>query len=193
MESKPAEKEISEKHRKMLETAYYKDGMCFGRDGLYYYLKERHKDHPSQTTTLAWLKKQKLQQEFSQTRKGGMNDYFNPVSPFHSLSIDLIDFNNKPARNYRYILVVVDNFSRKMFCKATTAKEADKIAPAMRTLLEQIKKEPNNKISNKIPKYLICDDGPEFKGQFISLCKEYGIEKRRTIGGHPEQNGKFMP
>jgi len=183
------EKVISEKYRKMLEAAYYKDGMCFGRDGMYYYLKERHKDHPSQSITLAWLKKQKIQQEFAQTRKGGMNDYFHPVEPFHSISADLLDYTNKPARNYRYVLVVVDNFSRKMFVRATTAKEADKIAPAMKSILEDIKKEPNNNISNKTPKYVITDDGGEFKGNFLKVMKEYDIEKRRTIGGHPEQNG----
>ena len=186
------EKVISEKYRKMLEAAYYKDGMCFGRDGMYYYLKERHKDHPSQSITLAWLKKQKIQQEFAQTRKGGMNDYFHPVEPFHSISADLLDYTNKPARNYRYVLVVVDNFSRKMFVRATTAKEADKIAPAMKSILEDIKKEPNNNISNKTPKYVITDDGGEFKGNFLKVMKEYDIEKRRTIGGHPEQNGRFL-
>ena len=72
---------------------------------------------------------------------------------------------------------------------ALVDKEPDKIAPAMKSILEDIKKEPNNNISNKVPKYLICDDGSEFKGSFIKLLEEYNIEKRRTVGGHPEQNG----
>ena len=85
--------------------------MCFGRDGLFQYLKTQYDDHPTKQTTQDWLNRQKLQQEFKGTRKGGLTDFFRPKSPFHSLSIDLIDFNNKPAQaNRRYILVVIDNF-----------------------------------------------------------------------------------
>ena len=181
---------VDDKDRKLLEDAYYKNGMCFGRDALYKYLQSKYPDnHPSRPVVMKWLKNQKLQQEFAPTRNGGFTDYFRPTEPFHSISIDLIDFNFKPAMQYHYILVVIDNFSRKMFCRATTSKEPDKIAPAMRIILEDIKKEPNNNVSNKVPKYLICDDGSEFKGSFMPLLKEYGIEKRRTLGGHPEQNG----
>ena len=42
-----------------------------------------------------------------------------PRRPFHSLSLDLIDKSNKPSYNkglqYRYILVIIDNFSRYIF------------------------------------------------------------------------------
>jgi hypothetical protein len=43
-----------------------------------------------------------------------------PRRPFHSLSLDLIDKSNKPSiKNgfqYRFILVIIDNFSRYIFC-----------------------------------------------------------------------------
>ena len=45
---------------------------------------------------------------------------------FHSLSLDLIDKSNKPSYNkglqYRYILVIIDNFSRYIFCYPLISK-----------------------------------------------------------------------
>ena len=92
---------ISERDRKIIEEAYYKDGCTFGRDGLYHYIKEKTKDDklktPSFRVVAKWLKNQALQQEFQQTRKGGTTDFFHPETPFNSISIDLIDFQNKPS------------------------------------------------------------------------------------------------
>ena len=180
--------EISERDRKILEEAYYKDGCTFGRDGLYHYVKEKTKNDklkpPSFSVVAKWLKNQALQQEFQQARKGGTTDFFHPTAPFESISIDLIDFNFKPAKNFKYILVVVDNFSRKMYTQQITSKETAKTAPAMEKILDQIKRD-----TNKTPKYLICDDGSEWKREFITLLNSKGIDKRRTLGGQPQANG----
>ena len=155
--------------------------MAFGRDGLYEYMKKKYDKPPTKRVVLKWLSQQKLQQEFKQTRKGGTADFFHPVSPFHSISIDLIDYNNKPAQiNRRYIVVCVDNFSRKMYCEAITSKEPKKTTPAMKKILDKIKSE-----HNAVPKYIITDDGGEFKGKFIPMLKAQGIDIRRTLGGHP--------
>ena len=80
---------------------------------------------------MKWISKQKLAQQFSQTRSGGTTNYFVPVSPFHSMSVDLIDFNFKPSGNLKYIIVLVDNFSRKMFTAPITGKTADKTTKGM--------------------------------------------------------------
>ena len=180
---------ISDKDREKLSKAYYKDGMCFGRDGLFQYLKNTYKnDHPSKRVTQEWLNRQKIQQEFRGTRKGGLTDFFRPTAPFNSLSVDLIDFNNKPAQsNRRYILVVIDNFSRKMYSKAITSKEPSKTSPAMETILEELKAE--NKWSKLPIKYIISDDGSEWKADFDKMLKTYNIERRRALGGQPQQNG----
>ena len=180
---------ISDKDREKLSKAYYEDGMCFGRDGLFQYLKNTYKDdHPTKRTTQEWLNRQKLQQEFRGTRKGGLTDFFRPKAPFHSISIDLIDFNNKPAQsNRRYILVVVDNFSRKMYTKAITSKEPVKTAPAMEQILKDLKAE--NKWDKLPIKYIISDDGSEWKADFDKMLKSYNLERRRTLGGQPQQNG----
>jgi len=184
---------ISDKDRQMLEDAYYKDGMCFGRDGLFHHLTKKHgAKAPSRRTIAAWLSRQKLQQEYQGTRNSsGLTDYFRPVAPFHSISADLMDFNNKPAMQFRYILNVIDNFSRKVYLEALTAKKAVTTAKGMEKILERIKQDNGGEMP-KI-RFIIVDDGGEFKGQydnqFAELMKQYNIEKRRTLGGNPQQNG----
>ncbi len=178
---------ISDKDRAIIQKAYYDDGMCFGRDGLFEYLKKSMEKPPSRRVVASWLSRQKLQQEFKGTRNGGTTDFFRPTVPFQSLSIDLIDFNNKPAQsNRKYILVVVDNFSRKMYCETLTSKEPVKSSPKMDKILQRIKSE-----HGKVPKFIISDDGSEWKGVFDSMLKEKypGLERKRTLGGQPDQNG----
>lgn len=181
---------ISAEDTKKISDAYYYEGATYGRDALYHYLKNKYgKDTPSRRTVMRWLSRQKLQQEFAQTRKGGTTNYFVPVSPFDSLQVDLIDFNYKETRSgFRYIIVVVDNFSRKMWTKAITSKTAKTTAKGMENIFNQIKKEHGEDAVKKI-KYIMTDDGPEFKGEYDKLLGNMKIPRRRSLGGTPQQQG----
>ena len=131
-------KEMNEKRMKKL---YYEDGFTLGRDTLYSVLKEKFpNDPPSKKQVGTWLRNQKIQQLFRGARRSGGAGSFTPVRPWHSLSADLIDFTNKPAKQYRYILVVVDNFSRFMHTRKLTGKTAVKTAKAMGDIIDTIKK-----------------------------------------------------
>ena len=105
-----------------LNTVYYKEGYTLGRDTLYDIMKQKYKDPPTKRGIMAWLKEQKLHQLYLQTKQVDSVQSFKPYKPLNSLSADLIDFTNKPAQLFRYILVVVDNFSRFMFSRALTSK-----------------------------------------------------------------------
>lgn len=203
---------VTEKDAKLLSKIYYEDGMVFGRDGIYHHLKTLYPDtivtkdgvpagvktnpeRPSRRVVMKWLSKQKLHQEFSGTKSGGTTNYFVPVKPFKSMSIDLIDFNFKPSGTLRYIIVLVDNFSRQMLTTPITGKTAEKTAKGMENLFKQIKEKHGQEAFDKI-KYINSDDGPEFKGDFDKLLKaqtnegrKNGIQRRRTLGGSPAQNG----
>lgn len=189
---------VSKEDAKKLSKAYYDEGFVFGRDNLYHIMKTKYpkkEDRPSRRTVMKWLKKQKIHQEFSGTRSGGTTNFFYPVSPFYSLSMDLLDFNNKPSMNYRYVLVVIDNFSRWMATVPITGKKASKTAPAMEKIFEKIKEEHGQEALDAI-KYVNTDDGGEFKKEFIPLMegmktdkRPKGIKIRRALGGHPAQNG----
>eukprot|EP01046_Picozoa_sp_COSAG06_P009457 COSAG06_NODE_495_length_15047_cov_11.349478_1_plen_465_part_00 len=170
---------------KMISSLYYKQGYTLGRTNLFEVLQAKHKtEAPSERQVGRWLKDQKLNQLFQPTRRSGAVQSFKPTKPFYGMSADLIDFTNKQAMQYRYILVVIDNFSRFMFTEAMTSKEASKTAKAMEKILDKVKTQ-----FKAIPKYVLGDDGSEFKGDYITLLKSRGIEKRRTLGGQPQSNG----
>jgi len=178
----PNKKTLNETRMKKL---YYEDGFTLGRDTLYSVLKEKFpKDPPSKKTVGTWLKNQKIQQLFRGARNSGGAGSFKPISPWHSLSADLIDFTNKPARQWRYILVVIDNFSRFIHTRKMTGKTAEKTAKAMEDILESIKSK-----FGKVPTYVLSDDGPEFKSDYMKVLDKFKIQKRRTLAGQPQSNG----
>ena len=175
---------LSETDIERLKSAYYKDGYTLGRDALYSVLKQKYKVPPTKRGIMAWLKQHKLHQLYLQTKQVDSVQSFKPYKPLNSLSADLIDFTNKPAQIYRYILVVVDNFSRFMFARPMTSKRAETTAKAMSEIMDEIKN-----TYKKLPKYVLSDDGSEFKGDYIKLLEKLGVKKKRTLAGAPQSNG----
>ena len=68
-----------------------------------------------------------------------------------------------------------------MYVEAITGKTAEKTARGMEKILDRVEADFNKK-----PRYILSDDGPEFKGAYIQLLKQRNIEKRRTLGGQPQ-------
>ena len=186
MEKKEYRKEpLTNKEKELLKKVYYKDGYTLGRVNLYKHIIDKYKTTKITERQVGdWLKEQKLNQLYAPTRKGGALQSFKPKKPWLGISVDLIDFTNKPAKQYRYILVVIDNFSRFMYVAAITSKEADKTTKAMSKILDKIEND-----YNVTPSYALHDDGSEFKGEYIGLMKKKGIQIRRTLGGQPQSNG----
>jgi hypothetical protein len=141
---------ISDAQANMLKDLYYKKGETVGRDLLYESVAKAHPGtHPSRREVMGWLKKQFIYQRYLIPKRSGGISSFVPRTPLHSLSADLIDLQNKPSfGNYRYILVVVDNFSRYMWARATKGKKADQIGAAMKLVLEDVKREHPTKFTN---------------------------------------------
>ena len=73
--------------------------------------------------------------------------------------MDIIDFTNKPAQQFRYILVIVDNFSRFMMVETLTNKTEKTKAVGVEKVLERIKRK-----IGYFPKCCLTDGGGEFKG-----------------------------
>ncbi len=68
---------------------------------------------------------------------------------------------------FKYILVVIDCFSKYLWTRAIKSKSAPDVANAMAEIL---------KTSGRIPKKIISDNGKEYyNAQFASLMKKYGI------------------
>ena len=172
-----------------IRKAYYDEGNLFGRDALFHLLKKKYpKSHPSKNEIEAWLGKQELQQLHKQTRKGGATDRFRPSKPWDNISMDLIDYSGRSAPNgKKYILVVVDNFSRFVLVRPMLNKEAKTTARSrhLTSILDEIKGTLKKLTKGVDIKNIITDDGSEFKGETSAVLKKRGIGICRRTSASP--------
>jgi hypothetical protein len=87
---------------------------------------------------------------------------------------DLIQQTSNPSGGYKYILVVQDVFSRKLFAEPLRSKEPPEVAAALRRVIAD----------EKAPDILETDGGLEFTGPVQTLLRERGIQMLRK---HPLQ------
>lgn len=97
-------------------------------------------------------------------------------------SCDLIDLNEYATRNrgWRYILTVVDVFSRKTWLRKLKKKTAAAVRDEMKTIIDDV---------GVSPKLLLSDQGLEFHGVFSEFCKEKDIKQIFTRSHSPQANG----
>lgn len=97
----------------------------------------------------------------------GIND------TFQADLIEMIPFANQ-NRGYKYILMVIDVFSKRSWAKGLKTKTGSEVTKAMETIFK------GN--TNHIPRNLHTDEGKEFYNQnFQRLMKEYGINHYSTF------------
>ena len=91
---KPRASPVRPEAAKVLEQLYYGEKYLYGRDGLFHIVQQRKdlKVKPTEGEIRDWLAKQKLNQLYKGTRRGGTDAFFVPTFPWHHISIDLIDF-----------------------------------------------------------------------------------------------------
>jgi hypothetical protein len=101
--------------------------------------------------------------------------------PNQKWGIDLIDTSSyhKHNRGIRYVVTVVDFFSRKTWLGMTVKKSADAIRDAFKEILTRAEVSPN---------FLVADNGTEFKASFDTFCKAEGIKVIRTATYSPQSN-----
>lgn len=99
--------------------------------------------------------------------------------PNQLYAMDLIDMETYSNFNtrYKYILTIVDVFSGMCFLGKLTKKEAKNVAKEF------------ERIVAVYPTYILCDNGLEFKGDFIDYAKLHGIIIRNTTTYAPQSNG----
>lgn len=95
--------------------------------------------------------------------------------------VDLLDLREFQGKNFknRYILTVIDVFSRKAYGQAMTNKGADTTAKAFQKILHAC-----------IPQSVRTDHGNEFKGEFNKLLKSHSIN--HILTSSPEIKANFV-
>jgi transposase InsO family protein len=99
--------------------------------------------------------------------------------------MDLIDmemYKGKGGDNgrFRYILNVVDAFSRKLWLRKLVIKGSTQVAREFASICEE---------ADISPTYLLSDNGTEFKDEMSIYCREHNIKQRFTRAYAPEANG----
>jgi hypothetical protein len=100
-------------------------------------------------------------------------------------SIDLIDMNPLVKTNkHRYILRVVDNFSRYIFLSKLKIKDGRQVVNALKEIC-LMKSHP----TGTYPKAILSDNGMEFKNQFMTeFCRENNIKQIFGLPFNPRSN-----
>ena len=82
----------------LVSEEYYVKGFLHGRNRLYDHMKASYPGVFSSRDDIGeWLKHQEVNQFFQYQQKPKVVSSMIPRRPFHSLSLDLIDKNNKPT------------------------------------------------------------------------------------------------
>ena len=105
-----------------------------------------------------------------------------PTEPFDFISMDFIGpFDGSQVDGYKYVLVIVDHYTRWCIAVPTKTTDAVTVSHALRTQV----------ISTfGPPRRILTDRGSSFENVlYKSLCQRFGIHKLRTTSFHPQCNG----
>ena len=165
--------------QKTLEKEYKNS---FGSGIVIFYKTIREKFiNIKRTDVSAFIKQQQIPQ-LTDVFKHRTNKPIVASYPNEIWCLDLIDMSMYETKNrgFRYIMTTIAVFARKIFLEATKVKEALVTSRALDRVTRR---------ADVTPKYIICDNGTEFKGDFETFCKAHEITIRRNRPYSPEANG----
>lgn len=102
------------------------------------------------------------------------------IEPWHTIGIDIMGPFPVTSRQKRFLLVIVDYFTRwvEMFpMRTTTSEDISKI------LIDEVFARYG------LPRYILSDNGPQFVSNvFDEFCQSFGIKRKFTANYHPQSN-----
>ncbi|SGY38347.1 BQ5605_C003g02005 [Microbotryum silenes-dioicae] len=99
------------------------------------------------------------------------------------LHVDVARMPRPTFGGHRYMLVIIDDFSRKHWCILLALKSD--VFPCLRDWILEVENATGNKV-----KTIRSDNGGEFTlGNFVDFCASKGIRRELTIPYTPQQNG----
>eukprot|EP00794_Sanderia_malayensis_P014624 gene14624-16139_t len=109
---------------------------------------------------------------------------FKPIKvvpiPFYMIGVDLIGPLKTIRSGNKYILSVIDYYTKYAEAKALPNQEAETIVRALEEIFAR----------HGMPSVLLTDQGRNFESHLMkSVCQLFGIEKRRTTAYHPQTDG----
>jgi len=162
-----------------LHRLYYDDKFLVGINKLYH-LAQQFPTPPSRSQVADWLKRQEVYQLHYHPRRTGTIKSIVAKNPGKIFQADLIDFNRRPDGLYRYILVMIDAFSRKIYLKPLKDKTAQSIAKGIETIYEE----------NKLEGMRLIQTDNEFDtNNLVEFFEAKGIKHLTGIARRPQSQG----
>ena len=112
-------------------------------------------------------------------KKPPLGELYTPSQPYEMYAFDLIGPLPITEEGYRFALVGIDIFSKKVYARCLFGKHAEGIRKEIQSILL---KNPN------LPRLILTDNGLEFNS-LKSFCSDYGIKHVNSAPYHPQTNG----
>lgn len=148
-------KELNIDQLSLLKNIYYDKKLFFGRDKLYNYLKENHQDAMISRRQLdRWLKSQAT--HMIHQRSKSIRDIKTQIvtAPRRVLQIDLANLQNLEKDDFRYLMVGIDAFSKKIYLEPMKDRSAKDILKAFKSIYNRVKSlkmvRSDNEFRNKL-------------------------------------------
>lgn len=109
-----------------------------------------------------------------------MGNYRDPVEPFRMIAMDYIGPYPTSKNGNKFLLVIVDIFSKYVVMKPIRNSSA-------KITVDRMRREIFLKFG--VPEIVISDNGPQLQSQlFTEFLEEFGVKHRLTAGYHPQAN-----
>ena len=158
---------MKKKYRRILQQLYYNPKLGTGFGG-----KTELQKKVKNFTVDPWLNKQTSYTLHKQVNRKFLRRRVISLGINFQWECDLADLKllQKYNDNIRYLLCVIDVFSKRCAIVPLKKKTAKEVALGFRTLLD------NENMYPEVPVFQCrTDRGGEFKGEFLEICKEYRI------------------
>lgn len=100
--------------------------------------------------------------------------------PFYMVGVDLIGPLKLTRQGNKYILTIIDYYTKYAEAIALPNQEAETVVRALEQVFAR----------HGMPSVLLTDQGRNFESHlFLSMCQLFGIEKKRTTAYHPQTDG----
>ena len=100
--------------------------------------------------------------------------------PFYMIGVDLIGPLKLTRQGNKYILSIIDYYTKYAEAIALPNQEAETVVRALEQVFAR----------HGMPSVLLTDQGRNFESHLVaSMCQLFGIEKRRTTAYHPQTDG----
>ena len=102
--------------------------------------------------------------------------------------MDLIDYKTRRAQGFSVVLVIIDQFSRKLWAAPVSGKTPAAIAPVLEELLNQI----SNWNDGESLAVMSSDAGNEWSNQVATLLSDRGIAHKVDIGKYDRNSHALL-